>query len=171
MSEIPVFGFALREDLKEEKQFLPTRATPKSAGWDVRAATEDRKPITLRAGQYFKIPLGVRGLCPPGWWYELKPRSSTFGKKFIHALYGTIDEDYEGQLLFAGQYIPDINVFAKDLTIEWGEAIGQIVPVKRHEMKVVEYTNQEIDHAYEFRNSGVEVVRGAGGFGSTDTKK
>lgn len=170
MSEIPVFGFALREDLKEEKQFLPTRATPKSTGWDVRAATEDKKPLVLRAGQYFKIPLGIRALCPAGWWYEVKPRSSTFAKKYIHALYGTVDEDYEGELVFAGQYLPDINVFAKDLTIEWGDAIAQIIPIKREEMNVLEYTNQEMSDAYEFRNSGVEIIRGAGGFGSTDKK-
>lgn len=160
---IPTFQFALREDLKNEKQFLPTRAEPDATGWDVRAAMPDRKTLIIRPGQYVKIQLGFRAFCPVGWWYELRPRSSSFTKKTLHAHLGVIDETYPEELVFAAQYIPDINSMGKDLRIEFGERIGQIIPVERHEMVVAEWTNEEIEAAYRERNA----VR-TSGFGSTD---
>jgi len=181
---IPTYKFALREDLKEEKQFLPTKAEPKATGWDVRAAMPDRQSLILKPFQHAKIPLGFRGFCPDGWWYELKPRSSTFGKKFLHALYGTIDETYEGELVFACQYIPTFDMqelvyenefefrdkvsliisnSLADLVINFGDAIGQIIPIERQEMRVLEISNQEYNSDCEQR----DAERRTGGFGST----
>lgn len=86
--EIPTFKFALREDLKDNKEFLPTLAEPKATGYDVRAALEKSDAVlNIEPFAYVKIPLGFRAFCPEGWWYELKPRSSTFGKKNLHSLY------------------------------------------------------------------------------------
>src|SRR6266404_3537788 len=110
----PEFLFSLREDLQNEKQFLPTRAEEKASGWDVRAAMPDRKPLIIKPFEYVKIPLGFRTFCPEGWWYELKPRSSTFAKKHLHSLYGTIDETFEGEALYCGQFIPPLSVFQPD---------------------------------------------------------
>lgn len=176
MSKIPEYKFAIREDLSDTKDlFMPTRATPLSAGWDVHAAMKDRATLELKFGENIKIPLGFRALCPAGWWYELKPRSSSFGKKNLHALYGTIDEDFEGELVFACQYLPDIGIYGspnecglcfsewKTLKIEFGEAIGQIVPVKRQEAVMTRVSNEDIDAMYKDRNA----LRGTGGFGST----
>lgn len=181
MINIPVFQFALREDLKDEKRFLPTRAEPTASGWDVRAAMPDRKPLIVRPFEYIKIPLGIRSFCPPGWWYELKPRSSSFAKKNLHALYGTIDETYEGELVFACQYIPDMShwqsteglwrsiqitlegYFKNNLQIDFGDAIAQIIPRRREEMIVDEKPNDIYDALCNNRNA----IRGAGGFGST----
>lgn len=186
--EVPIFKFAIREDLIDTgNQFIPTRATNKSTGWDVKAAFEDRKSYEVSVGEYIKIPLGFRTCTPNGWWYELKPRSSSFVKKNLHSLYGTIDEDYYGQLIFACQYLPPfcfineqiygpsssvkremfgpikIEIEKLKLTIEFGEAIGQIIPVKRQEMVIETITNQEYDTLCNNKNS----TRGAGGFGST----
>lgn len=163
----PTYKFALRPDLVEHKEFLPTRGENKATGWDVRAALNGQKSITLRAGQHVRIPLGIRGYCPPGWWYELKPRSSTFAKKSLHALYGVVDETYEGELIFAAQYLPDVTKFANDLTITFGEPIGQIIPVRRQEMIVEEITNEDYDLLCRDRAAS----RGTGGFGSTDEKR
>lgn len=179
MSEIPEFKFAIREDLVGcGIDFLPTRAEPKATGWDVRAATKDKKDIILNAFDKVYIPLGFRGFCPEGWWYELKPRSSTFGKKSLHCLYGTIDQAFEGELLLACQYIPvtyfdqtwfedyeyeDVKFSTKPLVIKFGDPIGQIIPVKRKEMKVTEITNEEYDRLCKDRGE----KRGSGGFGST----
>lgn len=162
---IPVFKFAIRKDLNGSapEDFLPARGTPQATGWDVRAALHKAGPLVLRAGQYTKIPLGFRVLPPEGWWLELRPRSSTFGKKSLHALYGVIDEDYEGECLFACQYIPDISSMGSDLVIHFGDAIGQIIPVKRQEMEVIGVSNEELDASYKERNA----QRGVGGFGST----
>lgn len=170
--EVPEYKFALRENLNGDEKFLPTRAEPKATGWDVRAAQVDKKPIIVRPLEQIKIPLGFRSFCPDGWWFEIKPRSSTFVKKNLHALYGTIDETYEGEAIFACQYIPaaepyknwDCYVTNNQLKIEFGDAIGQIIPIRRQEMKTGNWTNEEYDNACKERNS----IRGAGGFGSTD---
>lgn len=166
----PVFKFALREDLKDYKNFLPTRGEPQATGWDVRAAMRDKKSLTIFSGEYVKIPLGIRGFCPPGWWYELKPRSSSFAKKGLHALYGTIDETFENELIFAAQFLPPmresdgkIEFYQSKIVIDFGEAIGQIVPVKRQEMEVEEISNEDYEKLCLQRNG----VRGKGGFGST----
>ena len=172
----PKFKFALREDLKDNKEFLPTRGEPKATGWDVRSADN----LVLQPFEHAKIKLGFRAMCPEGWWFELKPRSSSFGKKNLHALYGTIDETYEGELIFACQYIPHMQYYvgpifdslvtkmmntylSHKLNIKCGDAIGQIIPVKRQEMEVIEATNAEIEEEYKNR----AAIRGAGGFGST----
>ncbi len=165
MSEIPVYQFALREDLEKENdlRFLPTRGEPKASGWDVRLYTEDRKPIELRPGQKALLDLGIRGFCPDGWYYDLKPRSGTFHKKSIHCLYGTIDECFEGYLKFSCQYIPDVNSLGKDLVLNHGDALAQIIPVKRQEMVAKLTTNADLEILYANRDS----IRKAGGFGST----
>jgi dUTPase len=173
-SEIPVFKFAIREDLKNcGTSFVPKRATPLAAGWDVRAAIREAGgKLIVKPNEYVKIPLGFRTFAPDGWWYELKARSSTFGKKSLHSLYGTIDEDYEGELIFAAQYLPEKGhayvetlLTPNNLVIEFGEAIGQIIPVKRKEMIVETISNEEYDRLCQERNA----QRGAGGFGSTDS--
>lgn len=172
---MPTFQFALREDIKDQKQFLPFQAEPKASGYDVRAAI-DKKILSIKPFEYVKIPLGFRALCPDGWWFELKPRSSSFAKKYLHCLYGTIDETYEGELVLACQYIPSVIDYIENHPLSWndylsqstlhinfGDAIGQIIPVRRQEMKVLELSNEELNSKYLNRNS----VRGTGGFGSS----
>ena len=126
MNEIPVFKFALVEGLSDH--FLPVKGSEKASGWDVHSTCD----VIMHADDYAKIPLGFRIFAPPGWWLELRPRSSSFAKKNLHALYGVIDEDYEGELVFACQYLPDggpqqnpqepLNYVP--LKIKAGEAIG-----------------------------------------------
>jgi deoxyuridine 5'-triphosphate nucleotidohydrolase len=157
----PIFRFAIRSDLTDQSKYYPKRGSSRASGWDVMAA--NKEVITLRPGKYVKIPLGFRVFPPEGWWLELRPRSSTFGKKQLHCLYGVIDEDYEGECLFACHYIPDISSLGNDLVIEPGDAIGQIIPVKRQEMKVEIISNEEYENLCKTRNT----TRGTGGFGST----
>jgi deoxyuridine 5'-triphosphate nucleotidohydrolase len=158
--EVPVFKFVLNEGLSDI--FLPVQATATDTGWDVKS-TEN---LSLASGQYVKINLGFRVFAPQGWWLELRPRSSSFAKKYIHALYGVIDEAYQGQCVFAGQYLPDTynyNRSPNNLIIKIGDAIGQLVPFKRQEMKVERVSNEEFEKLCKERNA----TRGAGGFGST----
>jgi len=161
MIEIPTFKFATTESAKKYSNisFLPKRAYKDDTGWDVKAA----QSFTLRAGQYAKIPLGFRVFAPPNFWLELRPRSSSFAKKQLHCLYGVIDEGYQNELVFACQLIPDVSAMAQDLIIEVGDAIGQIIPVRRQEMKVEIITNEEYEKLCKERNSS----RATGGFGST----
>lgn len=178
----PVYKFAIREDLSDvtEFSFLPTRAEPKATGWDVRAAFPDRKSVIVRPFQKLAIPLGVRGFCPDGWWYEIKPRSSSYAKKHLNALYGTIDETYEGELIFACQYIPQIELtgtqisneryalyysdsMKNQLQIDFGDAIAQIIPRQRQDMEVQSISNEE----YAVDCAARDAIRREGGFGST----
>jgi len=178
--EIPTFRFAVREDLKDTNGlFLPTRAEPLATGWDVRAAQSDRKPLIIKPNQYVKIPLGFRAFCPEGWWLKLVPRSSTFTKRNLHALYGMIDETWEGEMLFAAQYLPEYRMieiddlmgglvpYAPELIISFEEAIGQLIPVKREDMMVENISNEEYNRMCAERNG----TRKTGGFGSTDQKE
>lgn len=164
----PTYSFALREDLKNEKQFLPFRAEPKATGWDVRAAQEDREQIILHPFQKKLLPLGFRAFCPEGWWFEARPRSSTFAKKHLHCLYGVVDQTYEGQCFLSLQYLPEntLSSVPDNLVINFGDPIAQIIPVRRQEMQVLEKSNEEYDLLC--KNRGGE--RGAGGFGSTTEK-
>ena len=164
--DTPTFQFALREGLTS--LYTPSRGEPLATGWDVRAAF-DTEELVIQPFQYFKIPLGFRAFSPKGWWFQLHPRSSSFAKKHMHCLVGTIDETYDKELIFAGQYIAD-NVIDEEsslpkmnpLVIKRGDAIGQIIPVKRVEMNVKVISNEEFDKLSKERNA----VRD-GGFGST----
>lgn len=171
---IPTYKFAITEEVIKACQeidlnpedFVPKKSDPDATGWDVRCALPNG--LELHACSYYKIPLGFRAFCPKGWWAELKPRSSSFTKRHCHVLYGTIDETFEREWLFACQYIPDgCDLLHKNnpARIEFGDRIGQIIPVKRQEMNVEIISNQDIENEYKDRNA----VR-SGGFGSTGNK-
>ncbi len=164
--ELQTFKFALRDDILDtEDLFLPMRSEPFATGYDVRACQKDRKDIILRAGQYFKIPLGFRSICPPNWYYQLHPRSSSFVKKSMHSLIGIVDFGWELETSFVGQYIPDIGSLGKDIIITFGDRIGQIIPTRREDINVETISNKEFERICKERNAG----RG-GGFGSSGDK-
>lgn len=177
---IPEFKFCLEEGCGEE--FLPVRSEPTATGWDVKAAAD----LKLLPFQKALIPLGIKCFAPPGWWLELRARSSTFAKKDLHSLYGVIDNGYEGSIKFACQYLPELKlelstsfnfgipiqdpktVYANCaeaplLEIKKGDKIGQLVPVKLQEMSVSAVSTEEFEALCKERNG----QRGAGGFGST----
>lgn len=149
----PVFGFYLRPDLGDE--FLPTQSDPLSTGFDVRSS--EPGTIEVNDKEVKLIRLGFHMAAPPGWWMELRPRSSTFVKKQLHCLYGVIDEGYEGEVCMAvrahlGCCCP----------IQYGDRIGQLVPVKRPSVALAKMTKEE----WEKFKAGRANQR-TGGFGST----
>ncbi len=171
------------------KGCLPQQSENLSTGFDVRNAGPN---LTIRPFQRVKIPLGFRAFIPSGWWFKLVPRSSTFTKKQLHCLYGTIDESYEGQWLFAAQYIPSIEFSPDDiqirdtpdgtrnnyfsflkevcekniLHIEHGEKVAQIIMQPRYRFTPAATTDDEFSNLVKHRDAD----RGAGGFGSTGDK-
>lgn len=169
---IPEFVFSLSNN--SDNSFIPSQATEQDTGWDVRAA----ESITLRPTEKALIPLGIKCFAPEGYWLELRPRSSSFGKKSLHALYGVIDEGYENQLFFACQWIPSFfegkclnanicdnisTYLSRNLIIDKGERIGQIIPVRRQSMKISVTSEEEFQNLCQDRG----FKRGLGGFGST----
>ena len=160
---VPEFKFALREDLKDTNDlFLPKRATTHSVGFDVKACQKDRKDLILRAGRFFRIPLGFRAFCPDGWHYELHPRSSSFMKKYMHTLIGIIDTDFFHEVCLIGQYLPDVSSLSSDLVVKFGDPIAQIIPIKTKLINVNSISNDDYDNLCKNR-----TTNRTGGVGST----
>ena len=155
----PSFHFKVLGDL-DPNIFLPSKKNITDTGYDV-AAAED---CVIQNNSYVLIPLGIAMIAPPGWWIELRPRSSTFAKKKLHALYGVIDEEYENQIMLAVHFMEplDGDFFNTSLKIAKGEKIAQLVPVKRVDMNVVHVSSEKFDEMSKERNG----KRGLGGFGS-----
>jgi dUTPase len=174
---VPEFKFVLREGLDAE--FIPTRATETDTGWDVRCAVPGG--VVINPFEYKLIDTGLRAFCPPGWYLELRPRSSTHAKKHLNCLYGIIDESYEGTIFVSAQWLPDVstakiyhgtsfrdwaNESNKQLHIPFGERIAQLLPKKREDAVMSLTSLDEYNKLCTERGA----ARGSGGFGSTGTK-
>ncbi|AZY52184.1 dUTP diphosphatase [Bordetella avium] len=133
------------------RDYLPTYATPGSAGLDLRACID--KAITLEPGATTLVPTGLAiHVADPGYAAIILPRSGLGHKHGIVLgnLVGLIDSDYQGQLM-----VSTWNRGQTAFTLEPMERLAQlvIVPVQQVSFNVVD----------EFGAS----ERGAGGFGST----
>ncbi len=133
---------------------LPTRATPGSAGIDLRACIDE--PRALEPGSCELISTGIAmHLEDPRLAAMILPRSGLGHKHGIVLgnLVGLIDSDYQGELM-----VSCWNRGSKPFGIEPGQRIAQliVVPVVPFEFEVVE----------AFSDSR----RGTGGFGHTGTR-
>ncbi|HEY5566698.1 MAG TPA: dUTP diphosphatase [Gammaproteobacteria bacterium] len=133
---------------------VPQRATPGSAGVDLRACLDG--PLDLAPGGCTLIATGVAvHLKDPGLAAMILPRSGLGHKHGIVLgnLVGLIDSDYQGELM-----VSCWNRGTSTFRIEPGERIAQlvVVPVVPVEFAIVE--------------SFDESARGAGGFGHTGTR-
>ena len=131
--------------------FLPSYATPGSAGLDLRACLD--KALVLQPGQATLIPTGLAiHIADPGLCAMLLPRSGLGHKHGIVLgnLVGLIDSDYQGPLM-----VSCWNRGTTPFTIEAMERIAQMVIVP-----VVQAAFRRVD---AFGDSD----RGSGGFGST----
>ncbi|MGD2121859.1 MAG: dUTP diphosphatase [Gemmatimonadota bacterium] len=130
---------------------LPNRATPQSAGYDVRSAEPD---LELRPGEIRAVSTGLVMELPDGIECQVRPRSglaARFGITLPNSP-GTIDPDYRGELKVLLQNGGDALV-----TLQRGERIAQLVFARFEAPEVT-----EVDVLSE-------TERGAGGFGSTGT--
>ncbi len=132
---------------------LPAYETPSSAGLDVRAVLTEN--LILKPLERALIPTGLFLEIPSGFECQVRPRSGLALKKGLTVLNspGTIDADYRGEV---GVIL--INLSSKDVQIESGERIAQLVFAK---VEQAEWLETEILSKTE---------RGAGGFGSTGVK-
>lgn len=128
---------------------LPGRATPHSAGFDVRSAEAE---LELRPGEIRAVSTGLIMELPPGVECQVRPRSglaARFGITLPNSP-GTIDPDYRGELKVLLQNCGPHAVF-----LGRGERIAQLVFARFEVPEVTEV--EEIS----------ETDRGDGGFGST----
>ncbi len=128
---------------------LPGRATPNSAGYDVRSAEAD---FDLRPGEIRPVSTGLIMELPPGLECQVRPRSGLalrFGITLPNSP-GTIDPDYRGELRIILQ-----NGGPDSVSIQRGERIAQLVFAR--------FESPNVEESDGFS----ETERGKGGFGST----
>jgi dUTP pyrophosphatase len=117
MIEVPVRILPHGEGLP-----LPARATPGSAGMDLRAAVS--QPVILAPGARALVPCGIALAIPEGWEGQVRPRSGLAWRHGVTVLNspGTIDSDYRGELL-----VPLVNLGGEAFTVARGDRIAQLV--------------------------------------------
>ncbi len=130
---------------------MPEMATSGAAGYDLCAS----KAVTIKSGEFEKVPTGIRISMPEGLEAQIRPRSGLAAKHGVTVLNapGTIDSDYRGEIC-----VILINHGKKDFEIEPGMRIAQMVFSK---VIKVDFTQVELLD---------ETNRGEGGFGSTGVK-
>ena len=137
-----------------ENAVIPKRATGGSAGLDLCACID--APITLNGGETALIPTGLAIELPSAEYgafvFARSGLAIKHGIGLLNAV-GVIDSDYRGEIK-----VGVINQIGEAYTIEPGERVAQMVilPVSMMPVEEVETLG--------------ETDRGAGGFGSTDTK-
>ncbi len=128
---------------------LPNRATPHSAGYDIRSADPD---FQLAPGEIRGVSTGLVLELPRGVECQVRPRSGLAARYGITLPNspGTIDPDYRGEVKVLMQ-----NTGSDSVTIRRGDRIAQLV-FSRFESPVIEEAEMLSD-----------TRRGEGGFGST----
>ena len=129
---------------------LPSRATPGSAGLDLRAAVDG--PIILEPGARALVPTGFIWEIPVGFEGQVRPRSGLALKHGLGLLNspGTVDSDYRGEVC-----VVLCNLGAEPFTVERGARIAQMVVAPVAAVETAEVAEVS------------ETPRGAGGFGHT----
>lgn len=137
--------------INKSKHPLPSFATTKSAGVDLRANLEE--DIVLLPMERTLVPTGIYIQLPDTFEAQIRPRSGLAINHGITVLNapGTIDADYTGEIK-----VILINLSDTPFVIKDGERICQMV-VARYE-KYDWYLVDKLE----------ETTRGEGGFGYTD---
>jgi dUTP pyrophosphatase len=126
------------------------RATPESAGFDIRAAIPDR--VCIGINKWLSIPTGICMALPPGYVAFCCPRSGLAKNKGITVLNspGVVDSDYRGELLTIL-----VNNTTSKYWVEPGDRVAQLVIIRL------------VDLAFKYVENLPDSIRGESGFGSS----
>jgi dUTP pyrophosphatase len=132
---------------------LPARATPHSAGYDLRAAVEGE--LVIAPGARALVPTGFAVAIPEGYEGQIRPRS---GLALQHGIAlpnapGTIDADYRGEL-----QVILANLGREEFRVRRGDRIAQLVIAVLPAAELVEV------------EALAPTARGAGGFGHSGAR-
>lgn len=105
----------------------------------------------IPSGQFRELATGIKVKVDDNSWGCIRPRSSTFRKRKLFVMEGTIDCGYTGEL-----FIIVFNPTNDDIFINNGERLAQIIPVPMFDKVQVEEVNVM-----------PYTARGEKGFGST----
>lgn len=130
---------------------IPEYKTHGASGMDLHACFDEptcRKEIF--SGGRIKIQTGIAIELPEGYEAQVRPRSGLAANEGVFACFGTVDNDYRGELA-----VTLFNCSFKQSFINHGDRIAQlvIVPVFRVETQVVDELST--------------TERGSNGYGST----
>lgn len=131
---------------KGHEAYEPTKSHTNDAGWDLYVTETCRIPV----GSSRDIHLGISVQFPEGWWGRIVGRSSTFRKRGLMCLEGTIDEGYRGEL-----FVYVTNMGDEVVTLREGERIAQLLLQRTPHVRLERVA--ELDPS----------ERGENGFGST----
>ena len=137
--------------INKSKHELPKYTTIGSAGMDLRANIN--ASIAIAPGERVLIPTGLHIALPIGYEAQIRPRSGLALKKGVHAILGTIDSDYRGDI-----GVIFYNNSKEPFTVNDGDRIAQMV--------IAQYERAEWDEVDELD----ETERGEGGFGHSGVK-
>jgi dUTP pyrophosphatase len=132
---------------------LPEYASVGAAGCDIRAKLDEK--LFINPGCRELIPTGIYLGIPKGWEVQIRPRSGLAFREGVHAILGTIDSDYRGEIKVL--LMNNSNVY---FTVEPRMRIAQMVCNQVPRMKWRQVTKEELS----------STERGEGGFGSTGTQ-
>jgi len=127
---------------------LPAYATVGSSGLDLRANLSEA--LTIPALDRALIPTGIHIQLPKGYEAQVRPRSGLALKNGVFSVFGTIDQDYTGEIK-----VILFNSSKEDFVVEPSERIAQLVISQYQRIEWLEVA--ELDAS----------ERGTGGFGST----
>ena len=140
----------IKTKLLRKNAAVPLRATPGSAGADIRACIDE--PVVIAPGACVQIPSGFAVETPEGYAAFVFARSGLSRKHGVAPVngVGVVDCDYRGEIIVAL-----INHFDEPYTVTPGERIAQLV--------IMPVLQAEFVRAAEL----TDTDRGEGGFGST----
>jgi len=129
-------------------------AKPGDVGYDLKAWIETTDQMfviepysmsNIRTGVFFKLP--------KGYWGDIRPRSSTFSKRKLMVMHGTIDEGYIGEIsIFLFNPMPEPHIVMN------GDRLAQVVIMNSNVPNI------------KFIDVLPDTDRGSTGFGSTGEK-
>jgi dUTP pyrophosphatase len=119
-------------------------------GYDLKAWVEQDGGIEVPSQEMINVRTGVFIKLPPVHWGDIRPRSSTFAKRKLFVMGGTIDEGYTGEIsVFIWNPTPEAQ------TIHNGDRLAQLTIMPR------------VTPPIQLVGDLPETERGDSGFGST----
>ena len=131
----------------------PKYSSSGSSGADIRAKLP--APLPIPSGSRVLVPTGIFLDILGGYEVQIRPRSGLAFRNGIHAILGTIDSDYRGEVK-----VLLMNNGHSEFLVEPGMRIAQLVCSKVEHMVWISKTKEQLS----------QTERGEGGFGSTGTR-
>ena len=143
-------GIYNEDNEDNEDPSYPSYSSTGASGADIRAKLSEPLPIPGMSRRL--VPTGIFLEIPIGYEVQIRPRSGLAFREGVHAILGTIDSDYRGEVK-----VLLMNSSASEFAVEPGMRIAQMVCCDVIQMVWNTRTKEELS----------QTERGEGGFGST----